>query len=258
MGNVRLRVWVSVLLLVGLSAVAWANLSEISQGMSREEVVTRLGDPRGRASDGRSEILYYGVDREVHLRDGVVAMVTGREGMLLQAALGGERRSAKGDAGAAPESQDFPGFLHGAVEQVSRSGLDPTGTFAFEGQWTEADLPPWAIVTLLAFFTVVMLFMLSTMWALFSKAGWPGWTSLVPIYNAYVMLKIAGKPGWWMVLMMIPVVNFIVAVLVPMGVAQRFGKGGGFGLGLFLLPWLFYPIIAFGSATYTPEALAKP
>jgi fructose-specific phosphotransferase system IIC component len=33
-------------------------------------------------------------------------------------------------------------------------------------------------------------------WKMFEKAGQPGWAILVPIYNAYILLKIAGRPGW--------------------------------------------------------------
>lgn len=65
------------------------------------------------------------------------------------------------------------------------------------------------------------------------------------------MLKIAGKPIWWIVLMFIPLANFIVAVLVGIAIAEKFGKGAGFGLGLTFLGIIFFPILAFGDAEYT-------
>jgi hypothetical protein len=65
-----------------------------------------------------------------------------------------------------------------------------------------------------------------------------------------VLLKIAGKLVWWILLMLIPFVNFVVAIIVSMGVAERFGKSTGFGIGLALLSPIFYPILAFGDARY--------
>ena len=56
--------------------------------------------------------------------------------------------------------------------------------------------------------------MIAGMWTTFEKAGRPGWACLVPIYNYVVMLEIAGKPLWWILLMFIPAVNFIVGIMV--------------------------------------------
>lgn len=92
--------------------------------------------------------------------------------------------------------------------------------------------------------------MLVSLWKVFTKAGQPGWASLIPIYNAYVLLKIAGKPGWWLLLMFIPLVNIIVMILALVGLSNNFGKGGGFAAGLIFLPIIFYPILAFGDAQY--------
>ncbi len=99
-------------------------------------------------------------------------------------------------------------------------------------------------------FLGVMLVVLAGIWKTFEKAGKPGWASLVPIYNVVVMLDIAGKPWWWLLLMFIPVVNLIVAVIVSIAIAERFGKGAGFGLGLAFLGMIFYPILGFGDAKY--------
>lgn len=91
-------------------------------------------------------------------------------------------------------------------------------------------------------------------WKVFVKAGEPGWASLVPIYNLVVLLKIAGKPLWWLVLLLIPFVNFIALILVGMGVAQNFGKGAGYGVGLGILAPIFYPMLGFSDAVYRPQA----
>ena len=89
------------------------------------------------------------------------------------------------------------------------------------------------------------------LWKVFTKAGQPGWGCIIPIYNAYLLIKIAGKPGWWLILFFIPIVNLVMAILVSLAVAKAFGKGGGFGVGLFLLPFIFYPMLGFGDAQYT-------
>ena len=95
-------------------------------------------------------------------------------------------------------------------------------------------------------------FMLVSMWKIFTKAEQPGWGVLVPIYNCYLMLKIAGKPGWWLLLMFVPIANLVVAILMYVGIANNFGKGAGYAIGMIFLPIIFYPMLAFGSATYTP------
>ena len=100
----------------------------------------------------------------------------------------------------------------------------------------------------------IAIFFIVTMWKIFTKAGKPGWACLIPIYNLFVMLDIAGKPAWWFLLFLIPFVNFVVAILVIASLAANFGKGGGFVVGMILLPIIFYPILAFGSAQYRAPA----
>ena len=92
--------------------------------------------------------------------------------------------------------------------------------------------------------------MIAGMWKVFVKAGQPGWGCLVPIYNLILLLGIAGKPMWWVVLMLIPLVSIIVAIMVSIEVAKKFGQGTGYGLGLAFLPMLFYPMLGFGDAQY--------
>lgn len=101
----------------------------------------------------------------------------------------------------------------------------------------------------------IAVLMIASMWKVFTKAGEPGWAAIVPIYNIIVLLKIAGRPIWWIILLLIPVVNIVVLILVSIDVAKRFGKGTGFGIGLALLGIIFYPILAFGDARYsgTPQ-----
>ncbi len=92
--------------------------------------------------------------------------------------------------------------------------------------------------------------MIAGMWKVFVKAGQPGWGCLVPIYNLILLLGMAGKPTWWIVLFLIPLVSLVAAVLVSIEIAKKFGQGTGYGLGLAFLPMLFYPMLGFGSAQY--------
>ena len=109
------------------------------------------------------------------------------------------------------------------------------------------------LVLMLAF----VVFMIASVWKVYTKAGQPGWTAIIPIYNTFVMLRIIGKPWWWFIGLLIPLVNFVVAILICVELAKVFGKGIGFAIGVILLPFIFFPILAFGSATYTrPPPLA--
>jgi hypothetical protein len=92
--------------------------------------------------------------------------------------------------------------------------------------------------------------MIAALWKIFSKAGQPGWAAIIPIVNTYFTIKIAGRPWWWLILMLIPFVNFIVWIMLCIDLAKSFGKGAGFGIGLLLLPIIFFPILGFGSAQY--------
>jgi hypothetical protein len=96
----------------------------------------------------------------------------------------------------------------------------------------------------------VAIFMIASIWKVYAKAGKPGWASIVPIYNLVVLLEIAGKPLWWFLLFLIPVVNIVVAFIVYISLAERFGKSAGFGVGLTVLGFIFFPILGFGSAQY--------
>ena len=87
-------------------------------------------------------------------------------------------------------------------------------------------------------------------WKMYVKAGKPGWACLVPIYNIIVMLQIVGRPIWWLVLFLIPFVNFVVLIILSIDMAKSFGKGTGYGIGLAFLGAIFYPMLGFGDAKY--------
>lgn len=99
-------------------------------------------------------------------------------------------------------------------------------------------------------FLVLIVIMIAAAWKIFTKAGQPGWASIIPIYNMVVMLQVVKKPTWWVILGFVPIVNIIIGLIVVYELAKVFGKGFGYTLGLIILPFIFYPMLAFGSATY--------
>lgn len=99
-------------------------------------------------------------------------------------------------------------------------------------------------------FILLLIFEVAAMWRIFQKAGRPGWASIVPIYNTYVLFKIVGRSGWWVLLYLIPFVNLVVTIVLCYDLAKSFGKGLGYTLGLLVFSFVFFPMLGFGSARY--------
>ena len=96
----------------------------------------------------------------------------------------------------------------------------------------------------------ILFVFIASYWVIYTKAGEAGWKCLIPIYNLIVLLKIINKPVWWIILILIPLVNIVIAILVNIALSKAFGKGTGFGIGLTLLAIIFVPLLAFGDAEY--------
>ena len=126
------------------------------------------------------------------------------------------------------------------------------------------DNSPEVILALFAaYFAIVIplvVILFAAQWRIFTKAGHPGWAVLIPVYNLYVYTQVAKRPGWWLLLyfaVLIPVVGYIgvivVSLLDSLRIAKLFGKGSGFGIGLFLVSPIFLLILGFGSADYATD-----
>jgi Family of unknown function (DUF5684) len=122
----------------------------------------------------------------------------------------------------------------------SDSGTNAAGNAAAAGLMGAMGLV-WLAVAVL---------MIAALWKIFVKAGEPGWAAIIPIYNAIVVLKIVGRPLWWIVLFLIPFVNLIMMFVVAFDLARVFGKGAGFALGMIFLGPIFYPVLAWSDAKY--------
>lgn len=126
-------------------------------------------------------------------------------------------------------------------------------------------------------------------WKIFEKAGEKGWKALIPIYNLYIMFKIVGMAMWFWILFAVSlgveivsliltggsteeadpnnlnpfivilvcaeaILFLVVEIMYAIRTARAFGKGGGFAVGIFFLPNIFWLILGFGSAKYNKKA----
>lgn len=113
----------------------------------------------------------------------------------------------------------------------------------------------WTIIILIL---VIAILGIAGTWKTFTKAGKPGWAAIIPIYNSIVMAEIAEKPIWMALGAslggLIPMVGIFVSwafsIILGLGIAEKFGKSQGFGVGLGLLAPIFFPILGFGDAQY--------
>jgi hypothetical protein len=104
---------------------------------------------------------------------------------------------------------------------------------------------------IMIFYLVFLVLVIASLWKIFDKAGKPGWAAIIPIYNLIVLLEIVGKPVWWIILLLIPFVNIVIGIILVHRLSLSFGQGIGMTILLILLPIIGYPVLAFGSSTYT-------
>lgn len=91
---------------------------------------------------------------------------------------------------------------------------------------------------------------LASQWRIFRKTGYKGWYALIPIYNLAIMCDIIKRDRWWILLFFIPVINLIALATITNGLARAFRRSDAFSIGLFFLPFIFFPILAFGENEY--------
>ena len=122
-----------------------------------------------------------------------------------------------------------------------------------------------AYYPLLFLLLVVAVFGIVCYWKIFTKAGKPGWTAIIPIVNYVVLLNIGGLSGWWLLVGLIPGVDIIFilifSLVVYWNLGKAFGKSVGFRLGLMFLTPIFLIILAFGNSQYVgprPTVMALP
>jgi len=104
------------------------------------------------------------------------------------------------------------------------------------------------------FFLIFAVVPLAGLWKTFAKAGQPGWAAIIPIYNIIVWMNIIGQPASRVIFHLIPFVNIYFGIVDTLALLRCFGKDVGFLIGMLFLPFVFWPILGFGSAQYTPPA----
>ena len=102
----------------------------------------------------------------------------------------------------------------------------------------------------------VVLFYLVAMWRIFTKAGKPGWAVIIPIYSTIVLLGIVGRPWWWLLLALIPLVNIVIGIIILSDLSKSYGHGLGYTLGLLFLSFIFIPVLGYGRSRYVGPAAA--
>ena len=58
-------------------------------------------------------------------------------------------------------------------------------------------------------YLAVVVLIVAAWWKIFQKAGEEGWKAIIPIWNILILLKIVGREWWWIILMLIPIVNLV-------------------------------------------------
>lgn len=127
-----------------------------------------------------------------------------------------------------------------------------------------------ALGGLLAFFWIILLALIvvgivSSIF-LFRKMALPGWWGIIPFWNVYNICKMTWSvtPWFWVYLALFIVVylasgvlasvaaiaSLVLAFAMNLHLARGFGKDVGYCIGLTLLPIVFMPMLAFGSAQY--------
>ena len=112
-------------------------------------------------------------------------------------------------------------------------------------------LAPMFLIPLLIIALHISMIRYVSLWFVFKKAGEPGWAAIIPVYNILIAVKIAGKPWWYILLLLIPIVNIIIGIMILHGISKSFGKGGWYTVGLIFLRVVFLAILGFGAAVYS-------
>lgn len=97
---------------------------------------------------------------------------------------------------------------------------------------------------------IIIAITLISLYKIFQKAHHPGWKALIPIYNLFIIQDIIRRPWWWALLMLIPFVGIIWTVLSTYLLGKAFHKNNGFIVGMVILPFIFYPLLAFDKSVY--------
>ena len=94
--------------------------------------------------------------------------------------------------------------------------------------------------TLLAFLLLIHLIHGLGTWKLYSKAGCKSWEAFIPIYSIIILIKIINRPRWWIILLILPVINVIMIPVIWVELSRSFGKNNYLDTLLSILTLGFY------------------
>lgn len=132
-------------------------------------------------------------------------------------------------------------------------------------------------VAVIAVVSIVMyVLMVVAYWNIFKKAGEPGWKSIIPVYNSYILFKISWSTViFWITLVigfvtgilvnmdntvatvivsLLSIVTLVISIMQCYKLSKAFGHGVGFTLGLIFFSPIFMLILAFGSSQYVGKS----
>ncbi len=124
---------------------------------------------------------------------------------------------------------------------------------------------------------IIWVFRIIAYWKMFTKAGEPGWKSIIPFYNQYSMYKLTWKTSWFWILLAVAViygvfnslvdsfpdqiifavialifaiVSFVITIVSYHKISKSYGHGAGYTVGLIFLWPIFVLILGYGKSKY--------
>lgn len=113
---------------------------------------------------------------------------------------------------------------------------------------------------------LIAVLLIGAFWKVLVKASKPGWISIIPFYNFWTLSEIGSQPAWWglliifgflwldssekIILRLFSLICFVIYVQINQGVARNFKKSTFFGVTLAIFPFIGYPILGYGQASY--------
>lgn len=111
----------------------------------------------------------------------------------------------------------------------------------------------WIVKVVIVVMIILAIYNIVVRWRIYNIARKHAWASLIPIYRDVVMYKVCGISPWVLLLLLVPVIGWFILAIINIyskfTLAEGFGKGIGFGFGLWLLGPIFEGILAFSKKT---------
>ena len=141
-------------------------------------------------------------------------------------------------------------FLTLAKSTSSLFGSSYSSSLGLESALAAIGLVLSMFIGLIIVGLAIIIVVYAAYWAIMKKAGKEGIDGIIPVHNEICLLEICGIPKWMWFLNLIPFGALAFTIILAIYMARSFGKTGGYAVGLIFLPFVFYPMLAWGSARY--------